>query len=145
MSERQDVLRNFGFRMDRQGEQLGYFTRIAGLGQKVETIAYRQGGDPSTVMRLPGRTSIRDITLSMGVSNSDTLWSWLQSAVDGAVQRYDVSIIALDTQQSEVMRWSLANAWISECHVADFDALANEVLIENMTLVAERLERGGGD
>jgi len=138
----QEVFRNYGFFLELQGERAGYFTRISGLGVKIESIEYREGGMPSTVKKLPGRTSVNDVVLSYGASSSDALWRWLDSAIQGRVERRNVSIVVLAPDgQSELSRWNLTNAWLRECELADFNALGNEVLIERMTLVAETLER----
>jgi phage tail-like protein len=143
MADRQDVFRNYGFFLELQGERAGYFMKVHGLGLQVESIEYREGGMPSTVYKLPGRTRIKDIELSHGITQSDALWRWLESAVQGKVERRNVSIVLLGSDgQSEVARWNLGNAWLRECDVADLDALGNEVLIERMSLAAETLERG---
>ena len=143
MADRQDVFRNYGFFLELQGERAGYFMKVQGLGLQVESIEYREGGMPSTVYKLPGRTRIKDIQLSRGITQSDALWQWLQSAVQGKVERRNVSIVLLGSDgQTEVARWNLGNAWLRECDIADFDALGNEVLIEKLSLAAETLERG---
>jgi phage tail-like protein len=148
MPEPQEIFRNYGFFLELQGERAGYFTKVRGLGLSVESIEYREGGMPSTVRKLPGRAKIHDIELLYGLTQSDALWKWLESAVQGRVQRRNVSIVVLGPDgQTEVTRWNLSNAWLRECEVQDFDALGNEVLIEKLTLVAETLERaasGGG-
>ena len=145
MPDRQDVFRNYGFFLELQGERAGYFMKAEHLGAEVECIEYREGGMPSTVYKLPGRTKINDVELSYGVTQSDALWRWLNSAIQGRVERRNVSVVLLGSDgQTEVARWNLGNAWMRACEVADFDALGNEVLIERMTLAAETLERGAG-
>jgi phage tail-like protein len=142
MPERQDVFRNYGFFLELQGERAGYFSKVTGLGIQVESIEYREGGMPSTVYKLPGRTRINDIELSHGITQSDTLWRWLNSAVQGKVERRNVSIVLLAPDGiGEVVRWNLGNAWLRELDVHDFDAMGNEVLIEKILLTAETLER----
>jgi phage tail-like protein len=142
MPERQDVFRNYGFFLELQGERAGYFTKVSGLGMKVEAIEYREGGMPSTVLKLPGRTSVNPVKLSWGLTRSDALWRWLNGAVQGKVERRNVSIVVLAPDgQTEVTRWNLTGAWICECEIGAFDALSNDVLIEGLTLVAETLER----
>ena len=106
-----EVFRNYGFFLELQGERAGYFTRISGLGLKVESIEYREGGMPSTVRKLPGRTHINDVVLSFGASRSDVLWRWLDSAVQGRDERKNVSIVVLAPDgQSEVARWNPTNS-----------------------------------
>jgi phage tail-like protein len=146
MPERQEVFRNYGFALQFEGGPiLGYFTKVSGLGFKVESIEHREGGMPSTVRKLVGRTSVNDIELSRGVVTADELWEWLHNAAAGKVERRSVSILVLDADgQTTLRQWSLSGAWISEYEVAPFDALSNEVLIERMKLVAETLERAAG-
>ena len=139
MADRQDVFRNYGFFLELKGERAAYFTKATGLGAEVESIEYREGGHPSTVYKLPGRTKISDVELSYGVTQSDVLWRWLDSAIQGRVERSNVSVVVLGSDgKTEVTRWNLGNAWLRACEVADFDALGNDVLIERMTLAAER-------
>lgn len=139
---RQDVFRNYGFFLELQGERAGYFTKVSGLGMQVDTIEYREGGMPSTVYKLPGRTRIKDIELSYGITQSDALAKWLNTAVLGKVERRNVSVVLLGSDgQTEVARWNLGNAWLRECEIADFDALGGDVLIERIVLAAETLER----
>jgi phage tail-like protein len=141
-ADRQDVFRNYGFFLELQGERAGYFTKVSGLGLSVESIEYREGGMPSTVYKLPGRTRVKDIELSHGITQSDALGKWLTTAVQGKVERRNVSVVLLGSDgQTEVARWNLGNAWLRECDVADFDALGGDVLIERMVLAAETLER----
>ena len=119
--------------------------KVTGLGMKVETIEYREGGMPSTVYKLPGRTSINPLKLSEGVTKSDALWKWLQTAVQGKVERRNVSVVVLAPDgQTEVTRWNLTGAWISQCDILAFDALSSDVLVECLTLEAETLERATG-
>jgi phage tail-like protein len=142
MADRHDIFRNYGFFLELQGERAGYFTKVEGLGMRTEVIEYREGGMPSTVLKLPGRTSINSVKLSTGVTKSDVLWRWMQSAVQGKVERRNVSIVVLDPDgQTEVTRWNFTGAWLSGCVIGDFDARSNEVLIECLTLEAETLER----
>jgi phage tail-like protein len=142
---KEDPFRNYGFFLELQGERAGYFMQVTGLGMKVETIEYREGGMPSTVYKLPGRTSIPSIDLTEGVTKSDALWKWLQTAVQGKVERRSVSIVVLAPDgQTEVTRWNLSGAWISGWKIKAFDALGNDVLLECLTLEAETLERATG-
>jgi phage tail-like protein len=71
------------------------------------------------------------------------LWQWFLTAVEGKVERRNISIVLMDNDgMTEVTRWNLINAWIAEWRGAPLDALGREVAIETMTLVFETLERG---
>ena len=141
MPEREDVSRNYGFFLELQGERAGYFLKVEGLGAELDTIEYREGGMPSTVHKVPGRTHVKPITLSQGITRTDALWKWFNSCVLGKIERRNVSIVLLAPDGvGQVMRWNLGNAWLSAYNVKDFDALGNDVLISELTLQAETLE-----
>jgi phage tail-like protein len=83
-----------------------------------------------------------DVTLRYGLTSSRELWEWMLTAVNGSVERKNVSILMLDSDGvAEVMRWNLLDAWPSEWRGAVLDALAHEVAIESLTLVFESLQR----
>lgn len=137
-----DIYRAYNFKLDIQGVTAAYFTRVSGFSIAVEAIPYRSGGDPMAVHRLPGRVKIGDITLWYGLTSSTFMWDWLMTAVQGRVERKNVSIILVGSDGiQEVTRWNLTNAWLSEWCGAELDALDQKVAIERMTLVAESLER----
>jgi phage tail-like protein len=112
------------------------------MGVKVHSLAYREGGASQVVHRLPGPVEYGDITLRYGLTASRELWEWFMSAVKGTVLRKNASIVMLGSDGvTEVVRWNLLNAWISEWRGAKLDALGQEVAIETLTLVFETLER----
>lgn len=132
----------YNFKLVIQGVTEGHFTQCSGLGVRVEAIKYREGGTSQVVHRLPGRVEYPDLTLRYGLTQSRELWLWLDSAMKGAVQRRNVSIVVLDQDGvTEAVRFNLINAWPSGWIGAVLDALSNEVAIEELTLVYETLER----
>ncbi len=138
----QDIFRAYNFRLDIQGTVAGYFTEACDLQVKVEAIAYREGGGPPGVRKLPGRVEIGEITLKYGLTSSTYLWDWLMTAVNGNVERRNASIILLHSDGvQEVARWNLTNAWVSEWRGAKLDAMGQQAAIEQVKLVAETLER----
>ncbi|HYE99139.1 MAG TPA: phage tail protein [Planctomycetota bacterium] len=136
-----DPYRAYNFKLDIGGDTAGHFTDVGGLGARVESIAYRQGGEHQVVHRLPGRVEYYDVVLRYGLTSSRTLWQWFQTGLRGAVQRKNVSIILLDNAgEREVMRWNLQGAWIKEWKAAALDAQGRELAVESLTLCYETLE-----
>src|SRR3954463_14728370 len=110
-----DPYRSYNFKLDVGGDTAGHFTEVTGLGARVETIDFREGGDHQVVHRLAGRVQYLDVTLKYGLTSSRALWDWFQSGVKGAVQRKNISILLMDTSGSrEEMRWNLNGAWVKE-------------------------------
>ena len=138
----QDPVGNYNFRVDISGVEAGHFTECSSLSIDVEAIAYREGGFNQIVRRIPGRVEYGDVVLRYGLTQSTELWEWMQTVVEGKLQRKDVSIIMLDTDgATEVMRWNLSSAWPSQWRGAPVDAMGREIAIESMTLVFESLSR----
>ena len=141
MPER-DIFRNYGYILELQGERAGYFTKVTDMGLSVECIEYREGGARPGVRKLPGRTHVAPVTLYWGVTSNRDMWEWLMTAVNGRVERRNVSIIVLGTDGvTEVVRWNLGDVWISEWNGTELEALGNGVAIESMTIQAETIER----
>jgi len=137
-----DPYRAYNFKLDIQGVVYGHFSACSGLNFKVPSIAYREGGAGGAIRKLPGRPEYGDLTLHYGLSDSIELWEWATSAVQGRVQRRNVSVLLLDADGvTEVVRWNLHAAWVTAWNGAKLDSLANEVAIERVTLTFESLER----
>ena len=39
------------------------------------------------------------------------MWNWIQQAMDGKVQRTEGSVVLLDENKQEVMRWNFKRGW----------------------------------
>ncbi|MEM7113187.1 MAG: phage tail protein [Chloroflexota bacterium] len=137
-----DPYRAYNFKLDISGLTEGHFTECSGLGVKVTPIKYREGGNNQVVRHIPGPVEYASVTLSYGLTSSRELWDWMLTAVQGRVERKNVSILMLDSEGSnEVMRWNLNDAWPSEWRGAPLDAMSREIAIESLTLVFDTLER----
>lgn len=124
------------------GTEAAHFTAVSGLGMDVESIAYREAGSNSIVRQLPGRVSYTPVTLSYGLTNSDEMWQWMQSAAGGLANRRQISIAMLDsTGTDEVIRWNLRDAWPASWRGAQLDAMGTMAAFEHVTLVHEGFGR----
>jgi len=138
----EDIYRNYHFVLYLGGEPAGYFTRVSGLGMRVSCIEYREGGTPNTVRKLPGQTTIEPITLEWGVTATRTMWDWLMSAVNGTVERKDISVVIIgNNPNEEKVRWNFGNSWLCSWSGTELDSNGNNIAIESMVLQAESVER----
>ena len=120
----------------------GHFAQCSGIGVKVDSIPYREGGDHQVVHQLPGKVEYAPVTLRYGLTKSPELFKWVMTAVNGAVQRRTVHIVMLNPQGAEEqLRWTLHDAWPSAWHGSPLDAMSSLVAIESLELVYETLER----
>jgi phage tail-like protein len=140
-----DPYRAYNFKLLINNVTNGHFTEVTGLGVQVERISYREAGNNSIVRAIPGRVTYPPVCLRYGVTNSAEAWDWLLTAVNGSVNRRNVSIVMLDSAGStEVLRWNLLNAWPQEWLGAPLDAMSRELAIETLTLAHEGLGREAG-
>jgi phage tail-like protein len=132
----------YNFKLEIQGVTEGHFTEVSGMEASVAPISYREAGNSQVVHYVPGRTEYGAVTLRYGVTRSRELWDWFLTGVKGAIQRRNISIVLLASDgTTEVMRWNLFNAWVTQWRGAMLDAKGQEVAIESVTLVCETLER----
>lgn len=137
-----DPYRSYNFKLDINGISEGHFTECSGLSVKVESIPYREAGANQIVRKIPGPVDYASVTLKYGVTSSRELWDWLLTAVNGKVERKNVSIILLDSEgTNEAMRWNLHDAWPSEWQGAGLNTTDRAIAIDTLTLVFDSLER----
>lgn len=138
---RVDPYKNFRFLLEIDGITQAGFSECSGLGSNVEVIEYREGGDAATVRKLPGKNSYPDITLKWGITDSQELYKWHQTALNGKIERKNGSIVLLDDIGQEKVRWNFYTAWPSKYDGPDFSAKGNDIAIDTLTISCERLER----
>ena len=82
------------------------------------------------------------ITLKRAKNSSKALWDWHQAMLQGKVSeaRKNGSVVLKSYDGSEVARYNFTNAWISKITTGTLKAGANEVLMEEASLVCESFE-----
>jgi phage tail-like protein len=139
---RVDPYMNFRFLVEIDGIVQAGFSECTGLGSSVEVVEYREGGDMSSVRKLPGKSSYSDITLKWGVTDSRELYDWHLKALTGQLERKNGAIILLDVhRQEEKARWTFYGAWPSKWEGPKLDAKANEVAVDTLVVACERVEK----
>jgi len=141
MAQRIDPYTDFRFLVEIEGVAQAGFAECDGLVSEVEVIEYREGGDISSVRKIPGLTKYSNITLKRGLTNSRDLYDWHLSAIRGNVERKNGSIIVLDDAGREAVRWNFSNGWPSKYEGPSLNAKGNTVAIETFTITIESLER----
>ena len=131
----------FGLEID--GVELARFTGISGLGYESEVVTFQDTlADGKIITRKrPGRISFPDIVLKRGLSADNALVDWYQTVVNGAVERKSGSIVIYDQTSTEIGRWNFENAWISKWSASDLDAGTDDIMIEEITISHEYMER----
>lgn len=140
--KRVDPYRNFNFLVEIDGITQGGFSDCSGFGAENTPIEYREGNDPTFVRKLPGMTKYTNLTLKWGLTDTRDLYDWFYDATIGKIVRKNGSIVVLDLDGSEKVRWNFFNAWPTKFDHPDFSAKGTDIAIETLELAVERIQRG---
>ncbi len=117
------------------------FSECTGLAMENDVIEYREGSELTThVRKIPGLAKYAPITFKRGFTQNKDLWNWRKTVIDGKPQRSSGTITLLDETRQPVVRWKFFNAWASKLEGPGFNAKTNDIAIETLTIVVERLE-----
>ena len=145
-----DPYKNFKFRIKWDGRYVAGISKISGLRRTTEVIQHREGGDPSSSRKSPGRTEYAPVTLERGVTHDPEFENWANKVWRfGAGWGAEVSLkdfrkdITLDLYNEAgqlVLSYKIYRCWVSEYQILpDLDANANAIAIEQLKLENERL------
>src|SRR6202051_4370657 len=75
--QRLDPYKNFKFRLKWDGKYVAGMNKLTiGLKRTSEVVQHREGGDPSTSRKSPGRTKYEAITLDRGETHDIAFEQW---------------------------------------------------------------------
>jgi phage tail-like protein len=118
------------------------FTEISGLGIEMPSIAYRGGNENIRFRQTPGVIKYTNLVCKFCTTGDITFLNWINKAMQGLVQRADGSVILLDENRNEVMRWNFTNGWPCKYTGPGLNAKNNEIAIETVEIVHEGLAIG---
>lgn len=138
-----DPYGDFNFLVEIDGLFKAAFQEVSGFDSSIDVIDHREGGDNTTMRRLPAMTKYSNITLKWGVTDDRELYDWHRQWVTGdpAAVRKTGSIVILDRQGNEKVRWNFFNAWPAKWTGPQFNAEGTDVAIETLELAHEGIER----
>jgi phage tail-like protein len=151
-AQRFDPYKNFKFRVKWDGKYVAGVSKVSALKRTTEVVEHREGGDPSSSRKSPGRTKYEAITLERGVTHDTEFEKWANkvwnygSGLGAEVSlkdfRKDIIIEVYNESGQLVIAYKIYRCWVSEFQAqADLDANANAVLIQNIKLENEGWER----
>lgn len=128
---------------DDGGAVKGSFAEASGLEVEVPPIEYRNGSEDITVRKIPGLKKFTNIVLKRGIIGDLSFWNWIVEAMNGQVRRTEGSILLLDENRQEVMRWNFKRAWPCKFTGPGLNAKNNEIAMETLEICHEGLEIDG--
>ncbi len=151
-AQRFDPYKNFKFRVKWDGRYVAGISKVGALKRTTEVVKHRDGGDPSTTRKSPGRTEYDAILLERGVTHDLDFEQWAnrvwntQTALGAEVSlkdfRKDIIIEVYNETGQLVLAYKIYRCWVSEYQaLPDLDANANAVAIQHIKLENEGWER----
>jgi phage tail-like protein len=141
MATRVDPYRGFKFLVEIDGITQAGFQECSGLDATTDAVDYREGSDPNHVRKLTGLNKFSAITLKRGITDSDELWRWRQTTLDGKTARKNGSIILLNEAGEEKLRWNFRDAWCSKWTGPSLNATSTAVAVESVEITHEELSK----
>lgn len=141
MANRVDPYRGFNFLVEMDGITQAGFQEASGLDATTAAVDYRQGDYPRHVRKLPGLNTYSPITLKRGITDSDELWKWRQTVIDGKTERKNGSIVLQDETGAEKLRWNFSEAWPSKWTGPSLNATSTAVAVESLEITHEELKK----
>ena len=146
-----DPYKNFKFRVKWDGRHVAGISHIGSLRRTTEVVEHREGGDPSSSRRSPGRTVYEPVTLERGVTHDTAFEDWanlvwrLGAAHGGEVAlasfRKDIVIELFNEAGQLVLAYKVYRCWPSAyTALPELSANDNAVAIQSLTLQNEGWE-----
>ena len=151
-AQRFDPYKNFKFRVKWDGKYVAGVSKCSALKRTTEVVEHREGGDPSTSRKSPGRSKFEAITLERGVTHDVEFEQWANkvwnfgSGLGAEVSlkdfRKDILIEVYNEAGQLALAYKVFRCWVSEYQsLPALDANANAVAIQHIKLENEGIER----
>jgi len=154
-AQRFDPYKNFKFRVKWDGRYVAGVSKVGALKRTTEVIKHREGGDPSSSRKSPGRTEYDAISIEQGVTHDNAFVQWANKVWNfgsglGAETslkdfRKDIIIEVYNEAGQLALAYKVFRCWVSEYQaLPDLDANANAVAIRHIKLENEGWEQDYG-
>ena len=151
-AQRFDPYKNFKFRVKFDGRYVAGVSKVSTLKRTTEVVKHREGGDPSSSRKSPGRTEYEAVTLERGVTHdldferwANKVWNFgagLGAEVSLKDFRKDIIIDFYNEAGQLAISYKVFRCWVSEYQaLPDLDANANAVALQHIKLENEGWER----
>jgi len=154
--ERKNPYAAFNFIVTHDEIEIGGFMEVSGLDAENAVIEYREGSDQSQssgnfVRKQPGLERYPNVTMRRGITGSLKLWTELRKPIRDAEEgpqfaddinptSPSIRVDLQDEAHNTVQSWILQNAWVSKLSGPSLNAKGNEIAIESIEVVCERID-----
>jgi phage tail-like protein len=151
-TQRFDPYKNFKFRVKWDGRYVAGISKVGALKRTTEVVTHREGGDPSSVRKCPGKTTYDPLMLERGVTHDTDFEKWankiwnfgagLGAEVSLKDFRKDLILEVYNEAGQLALAYKVYRCWVSEFQaLPDLDANGNAIAIQHIKLENEGWER----
>ncbi len=151
-AQRFDPYKNFKFRVKWDGRYVAGISKVGALKRTTKMVEHREGGDPSSSRKSPGRTEFEAITLERGVTHDKEFEQWANkvwnygSGLGAEVSlkdfRKDIIIELYNEAGQLAIAYKIYRCWVSEfTALPELDAKGEVIAIQSIKLENEGWER----
>jgi phage tail-like protein len=134
--KRFDPYKNFKFRVKWDGRYVAGVSKVSALKRTTEVVEFREGGDPSTSRRSPGRNKYEWAAKVWQLGAAPGMEVSLQDF------RKDLILDFFNEAGQLAISYKLYRCWVSEYQaLPDLDANANAVAIQHIKIELEGWDR----
>jgi phage tail-like protein len=151
-AQRFDPYKNFKFRVKWDGKYVAGISKVGALKRTTEVVNHREGGDPSSQRKSPGKTTYDAIVLERGVTHDKEFERWvskvwnLGAGLGAEISlkdfRKDIIIEFYNEAGQLALAYTVYRCWVSEYQsLPELDANANAIAIQHIKLENEGWQR----
>lgn len=140
MAGTEEFLSVSGFKVSIDGTNWQTFDHVSGIGIDMEDIPFQ--ADKNQMLNRPGRFNARDLHLGRPFKKDKELYDWMKDIKAGKQTRKSGSVILLDDEEKEVVRFNFFGAWPKSWSgpVLSKDRSGNSILKEEIVLSVQDFE-----
>jgi phage tail-like protein len=153
--QRFDPYKNFKYRVKWENQYVAGVSKMSALKRTTEPVKHREGGDPSSSRKSPGKTEYEAVTLERGVTHDLAFEQWANKVWDYGAGlglevslgdfRKDITVELYNEAGQLVISYLIYRCWVSEFQaLPELDANANAVAIQTLKLENEGWARDLG-
>lgn len=141
--------RKYAFKFILEGFTSFDFSKVGPLKGKIATVKHREGGRLISYKSL-GLVDFDPITCERGAAQFDLdIYTWFVQAANAAaniglkdqIVKRNGSFLQLDRDGEIIGTWAVFNAFPTECDFGEWDANANEVVINKLVIEYDFIQK----
>ena len=113
------------------------FQEVSGITAQLGTTEIGEGGENRFKYQLPTHTKYNNLVLKRGLVTKDSdLLTWCMNTIGSdltnPIERKNIVVHLWNEEGNPLMSWNFTNAWPVQWQVSEFNAMNNQVVIEQL-------------